>query len=368
MDNSRITDSNTVSVIEIKDELQNDPPVKIKKKRGRKKKIKTPEEIEREKNKPKQRRGRKPKSLMNHITTKSEIDAMMKKENKEDTIILNLKINKPLFNDNQSNLNQTLLHSKGLNEPVAFDCNNNNFSKVIINNNNINNIDNIGNLDNLHNIGNNNISNINNNSNIKNCCEVNKKKNNIYNNLQDFIKNDNWVKQTNNYCFWCCHGFNNTPFGLPIKYKEDKFSVSGCFCSLECAAAYNFAEEKNIQDIWECYNLINLLSHKIEYNKIVKLAPKRSCLKIFGGNMSIDEFRTFTESNKIINILEYPMIAVTQQIEEINYNNDYNKNNYIPIDETRIQKLEQKIKLMRTKPLLNNKNTLEHTMNIKIND
>ena len=55
--------------------------------------------------------------------------------------------------------------------------------------------------------------------------------------------------------------------------------------------------------------------------------------------MSIDEFRTFTESNKIINVLEYPMIAVTQQIEEINYNNDYNKNNYIPIDETRIQKL-----------------------------
>ena len=39
------------------------PNVPIKKKRGRKKKIKTPEEIEREKNKPKQRRGRKPKSL-----------------------------------------------------------------------------------------------------------------------------------------------------------------------------------------------------------------------------------------------------------------------------------------------------------------
>ena len=379
MDNSRITDSNTSSVIEIKDELQNEPPVKIKKKRGRKKKIKTPEEIEREKNKPKQRRGRKPKSLMNHITTKSEIDAMMKKENKEDTVILNLKINKPLFNDNDNNLNQSLLHSKGLNEPVAFDCNNNNFSKVIINNNinNINNNDNLNNLncinnniDNLNSISdniNNNISNIDNN-NIKSSCGISNKKSNIYNNLQDFIKNDNWVKQTNNYCFWCCHGFNNTPFGLPIKYKEDKFSVSGCFCSLECAAAYNFAEEKNIQDIWECYNLINLLSHKIEYNKIVKLAPKRNCLKIFGGNMSIDEFRTFTESNKIINVLEYPMIAVTQQIEEINYNNDYNKNNYIPIDETRIQKLEQKIKLMRSKPLLNNKNTLEHTMNIKINE
>jgi hypothetical protein len=335
------------SIIEIKEEIHNEPPVKIKKKRGRKKKIKTPEEIEIEKNKPKQRRGRKPKSLMNHITTKTEINEMISKENKEDTIILNLKINKPLFNDKKNlNLdlnNQNLFDSNKIPtpEPLAFDNDNDNFGEVPINNKTL--------------------------ITEENYYETNNIKNNIYNNLEDFIKNDDWVKQTNTYCFWCCHTFNNTPFGLPIKYKDDKFYVSGCYCSLECVAAYNFSEEKNMQNIWECYNLINLLSQKINYNNIVKLAPDRTCLKIFGGKMTIDEFRQFTESNKIINTLEYPMIAVTQQIEEINYNNDYNKNNYIPIDEKRIQKLEQKIKLMRSKPLLNNKNTLEHTMNIKIN-
>ncbi len=60
-----------------------------KKKRGRKPKIKTPEEIEREKNKPKQRRGRKPKSQM---IVKKDISEYINKTDEEETIILNLKI------------------------------------------------------------------------------------------------------------------------------------------------------------------------------------------------------------------------------------------------------------------------------------
>ena len=98
-------------------------------------------------------------------------------------------------------------------------------------------------------------------------------------------------------------------------------------------SAYNFSEERNIQDIWECYNLINLFSQKINYKNIVKLAPDRLSLKMFGGKMTIDEFRDGTDSNKITNILEYPMIPISQQIEEINYDNSYNKNDYIPIDQ-----------------------------------
>ena len=57
---------------------------------------------------------------MNHITTKSEIDAMMKKENKEDTVILNLKINKPLFNDKVFELNKNKFHFQNILEKVVF--------------------------------------------------------------------------------------------------------------------------------------------------------------------------------------------------------------------------------------------------------
>jgi len=317
--------------------------IPIKKKRGRKKKIKTPEEIEREKNKPKQRRGRKPKSQM---ILKKDISEYINKEDEDETIILNLKIDNPEENTNkelekQFNFNGELKYNPTIEFPTAYV-----------------NIDNFSSLP--SNINKNNIDKKEESSTIS-------EEKNICNCLDDFIENKNWVKKTNILCWWCCHSFENSPFGIPIKYKNDKFYVTGCFCSLECASSYNFYENNTIQDVWECYSLINLLSQKLEYKNIIKLAPHKVSLKIFGGKLEIDEFRTFTNSNKIVNVLDYPMIPTNQQLEEINYNTQNNMNNFIPIDENRLKKIEQKIKLSRSKPI-NNKNTLEHTMNIKISN
>jgi len=339
-------EDNDINPIELKTEVN--PDVPIKKKRGRKKKIKTPEEIEREKNKPKQRRGRKPKSQM---IVKKDISEYINKTDEKETIILNLKIdNTEEINDkeldNQYNLNNKLVYNPSIELPTGYD-NINNFTSLpsnIVKTNN----------ENLENQ---------NNSKIQN--DENKK---VYNSLEEFIENKNWLKKTNVKCWWCCHSFDNSPFGLPIKFKNDKFYVQGCFCSLECASSYNFYENNTTQDKWECYSLINLLSQKIGYKNIIKLAPHKVSLKIFGGKLEIDEFRSFTNNNKIINVLDYPMIATNQQLEEINYNTQNNMNNFIPIDENRLKKIEQKIKLSRSKPLNNNKNTLEHTMKIKISN
>lgn len=324
-----------------KDKIKEPEEPIVKKKRGRKKKIKTPEEIEREKNKPKQRRGRKPKSLITNINSKNSqlLLESCKNDNSKETIILNLKINND--NNNLDNKFQNNLDNKS---PIGFDINENIYSSIDNKNNDIIENDDVNNIS----------------SDILN--------NNMTNNDDKIVNDNNWVLNKNKTCYWCCHSFNNNSFGIPIKYKNKKFYTYGCFCSLECAAAHNFSEDRNVQDIWECYSLINLFSQTINYKNIVKLAPNRICLKMFGGTMTIEEFRNFTNSNKITNILEYPMIPISQQIEEINYDNSYNKNDYIPIDQDRVKKLEQKIKLMRTTPLLNHKNTLEHTMNIKINE
>lgn len=369
MKNKNITivnpDQDVVSTKNIKyDKLEE--PVKVKKKRGRKKKIKTPEEIEKEKNYKPKRRGRKPKNLINNINAKNS-KIIMENIDKQETIILNLKIDE---NDN----------IKLLDNPVGFD-NINNFeslpSKInsmfsIDKNKELN--DSINHNDNLNSNHNDNLNSndndINDNDNENDINHINNKISTDENLQNKLINSDEekWKANTNIKCHWCCHSFNNAPFGIPIKYKNEKFYAHGIFCSLECAAAHNFSEEKGIQDIWESYNLLNLLSHKINYKNIVRLAPKRNCLNIFGGKMSIEEFRSFTNQNKIINILEYPMISASQQIEEINYENNSNKTNFIPIDEERVKKLEQQIKLMRRTPLLNHKNTLEHTMNIKISN
>jgi hypothetical protein len=187
--------------------------------------------------------------------------------------------------------------------------------------------------------------------------------------LKDFKKKSNaleWPSNTSISCYWCCHTFQSVPYGIPVKYYNERFHVYGCFCSLECAAAFNFTSQESSNEIWERYNLINLLSRKLDYKPIVKPAPSRLSLKIFGGHLSIEEFREYFDSTKILSENFPPMMTMTQQIEEINECDINSEYRYIPIDQERINKYKEKLTLKRTKPLNNYKNTLDHMMNLKI--
>jgi len=187
--------------------------------------------------------------------------------------------------------------------------------------------------------------------------------------LKDFEeknKNNEWPSNTSIACYWCCHKFDNAPFGIPVKYVNSVFHVYGCFCSLECAAAHNLACKDSIDEMWERFNLINLLARKLNFSRgYVKPAPNRLALTMFGGHMTIEEFRTFTETSKIINVNFPPMMTMTQQIEEINESDINSEYKYIPLDTDRVNKYKEKIKLKRTKPLHDFKNTLDHAMNLK---
>jgi hypothetical protein len=120
----------------------------------------------------------------------------------------------------------------------------------------------------------------------------------------------------------------------------------------------------NIDEMWERYNLLNLLYRKLNLGKIVKAAPDRLALKIFGGYMDIEEFRDFFKSNKMVNINFPPMSSLTQQIEEINEYELNSEYKYIPLDQDRIDKYKAKM-FKRNKPLINSKNSLETSMNLK---
>lgn len=189
----------------------------------------------------------------------------------------------------------------------------------------------------------------------------------VVNLLKDFEeknKVNEWPTNTSICCYWCCHRFDTPPFGIPITYSGDSFDVFGCFCSLECAAAYNFRMQDSIDEMWERYNLINLLFRRLKLGKIAKPAPDRLSLKIFGGYMEIEEFRNFFKSNKIVNINFPPMSSLTQQVEEVNEYEINSEYKYIPLDQDRVEKYKAKI-FKRNKPLVNNKNSLETSMNLK---
>ncbi len=347
----------------------NEQQIKIPKKRGRKPKnailinqVNPVNQVNPEENESKIikiKRGRKPKIKQVQEVKKYEDNLITESSNINNTLILKLHI------DTVNNSKNEIIHKDEnrekeflnysdigiLDSPKGYNPNDNsNFysNPEIINFNNENN------------------SSFQLNKKTKNLLNEKKESNIVHTILEDFIERDNWPISTECACFWCCHTFNNTPYGIPFKYTNNKFNVYGCFCSLECCVAYNFSSQNNMYDIWENYSLINLLSHKLGYKDNVKASPPREVLKMFGGFMTILEFRNYCNSNKILNILNFPMISSQHQIEEINEQSLNNNRIYVPIDTERIKKIEQKFKLIRQKPILNSKNTLDHTMKLKI--
>lgn len=191
----------------------------------------------------------------------------------------------------------------------------------------------------------------------------------VVNLLRDFeekARQNEWPSSTSVCCYWCCHKFEGPPFGMPVKMVDEVFHVSGCFCSLECATAYNYASNDSMEEIWERQNLTNMLAKMLDFAVPIKPAPNRLVLKMFGGVFDIDEFRAYTASGKVMCANFPPMVTVTQQIEETHESDITCDHKFIPLDNDRIKRYKEKLKLRRTKPLVNPKNTLDHSMNVKI--
>ena len=128
-----------------------------------------------------------------------------------------------------------------------------------------------------------------------------------------------WKKTTNLSCWWCVHTFTNPPFGLPIKVVNNKYYVQGCFCSLNCAKAYNIKE--NNYRTTEINSLIEDFRRELfgMNSYPVMLAPPRQALSMFGGYLSIEEFRKeFYIMNKNIIHLS-PTVAPVRNIFEEEY-------------------------------------------------
>lgn len=94
-------------------------------------------------------------------------------------------------------------------------------------------------------------------------------------------------------CWWCCHTFESTPRFFPTKYDplRDRYKVSGNFCSWQCVKAFMLNNNKS--------NMSSILTSMIKKihgrSYIIKPAPPRQSLKIFGGELSIEEFRNNKE-------------------------------------------------------------------------
>lgn len=290
----------------------------LKKKRGRKPKISTGDIIE----KIPKKRGRKPTGKILEINKNYDDDesfnecmiAHLKMDNKEMNKVLSVK----------SNLNTEF--NNILDNELDYTKNKNN------NNESNNNYDNINNLVKIVHDDNSNKGIKNKHSNYINELYTKRK---IIKSKINFLDNKNtWSDSTDTACWWCCHKFNNVPIGLPEYILNDIFYVFGCFCSLNCAYSYNL--DLNDYKIWDRLCLLNNLKSIIftDNEFILKPAPPKQSLKLFGGYMDIETYRNnfYIVSKDIIFYLP-PLFSITGYIEENNINyisqNTPTKNNII---------------------------------------
>lgn len=210
--------------------------------------------------------------------------------------------------------------------------------------------------------------------------------------LEKRTDNGDWPCSINVKCHWCRHDFEGPPVVLPsracshVNYSDSsqpayRWEVSGCFCSLECAAAYNFQMNSDSDVMWEIYALLNRMHTAGGGNSSRILpAPKWETLKEFGGYLTIEEFRRMSRptshtsragdvvnnNGRLLDVLPHPMAFVPERVEEVNEADIAKPLRYIPIDEAHISRVKKDLALRRTKKLVNAANTLDRVMNLQI--
>ena len=105
-------------------------------------------------------------------------------------------------------------------------------------------------------------------------------------------KGDAWPSKTDMACMHCCHTFENVPLPIPRKYDSTHalYHVYGNFCSVNCAKAYIIEHEPGISTTRMLY-LNHLVRNVYGIHTSVKPAPPKIRLKMFGGDLSIAQFR-----------------------------------------------------------------------------
>ena len=169
-------------------------------------------------------------------------------------------------------------------------------------------------------------------------------------------------------CFWCCHSFSHRPVVLPVRDTGEHLIVMGNFCCPECASAYLFDMRQDAHTRWEQLALLYRVYGEVCDNNIHP-APPRSILQLFGGSLSIQEYRGLIRSHKVrVDIHLPPMVSIlaTMDTKPIDFYDASLTKNVNETVKERLQKAEEVLRLRRTKPLKAWESTLDACLNLKI--
>eukprot|EP00854_Cymbomonas_tetramitiformis_P001117 gene1117-1671_t len=151
---------------------------------------------------------------------------------------------------------------------------------------------------------------------------------------------------------------------MPYNYdnKSKTYQVYGNFCTWNCMKAFNINEtdyQKNNRS-----SLITMMYyHTHNKTDVIKIAPPRQKLKIFGGDMDINEFRSCDDE---YSFTMPPLINIQHNIDK-NHNNNYKFINNDEADKNFKNVSKIKINPIKIKNSKNDNSSLHSVLGIMCN-
>jgi len=168
-------------------------------------------------------------------------------------------------------------------------------------------------------------------------------------------------------CFNDCHVFCGKAFCIPTHYESytNTYSGEGNFCSPECCLTYIYNDSKLTEsEKWYRHSLVESVYGKL-YSAGGNLhpAPDRRVLRMFGGNLDIQQYRELIRhSTKPLQLSMSPirlyMPSVNTQVSARDVKS------YVSLTAETVQKASQQLRLRRSKPVYEGTATLDKCIGV----
>jgi hypothetical protein len=167
-------------------------------------------------------------------------------------------------------------------------------------------------------------------------------------------------------CFNDCHSFCGTAFCIPTHYESytNTYGGEGNFCSPECCLTYIYNDSKLTEsEKWYRHSLVESVYGKLYPSGTLHPAPDRRVLRMFGGNLDIQQYRELIRhSTKPLQLAMAPirlyMPSVNTQVSARDVKS------YVSLTAETVQKASQQLRLRRSKPVYEGTATLDKCISV----
>ena len=169
-------------------------------------------------------------------------------------------------------------------------------------------------------------------------------------------------------CFWCCHSFLQSAFIIPTRYESytNTYHGEGHFCSPECCLSYIYNDSKLTEsEKWFRHSLLVSVYGKL-YEKAADIhpAPDRRVLRMFGGNLDIQQYRQLLRhATRPLQIAVAPIRLYMPSVNTQASARDVKS--YVSLTAETVQKASQQLRLKRSKPVHEGTSTLDKCLGVK---